>query len=270
MTFATSIGSNGWGPMVSTFVQNKYPKYQKTYYATSSADINTSASVYWTKGWNVTITEGTPYKMDVELNVELSGDGITPVSATGSYVTKNWAYKYNVNDKEIWHCSSDVIPWINQITDADKHQIDYIVANPPATSSVVNFTSSFSGGTTSISASQVVLNMFNAGFTKVPIKQPVLHLRLQVPAAFNMSSLYSYDGYVITKGTLSGLVGIPSNYLAIMPQGTDPSPTSSYNIPMHYGWWQQPTTNDMNGSVITIDMEWHYGLYPQNIYGVSL
>ena len=256
--------------MTSTFKQNKYPKYQKTYYATSSADIFYSASVYFAKGWDVDFTEGTPWHMNVELNVELSGDGITPVSSTGSYITKNWGYKYNVNDKEIVHCSSDVIPWINQITDADKRQIDYIIANPPQTSSIVNFTASFSGGPTSISASQVVLEMYNAGYTKVPIKQPVLHLRLQAPYNFNMTGLYSYDGYVITKGTLSGLVGIPSNYLAIMPQGTDPAPSSSYNIPMHYGWWQQPTTNDMNGSVITIDMEWHYGLYPQNIYGVAL
>lgn len=266
MSLTNNIGANGYGPSEVTYQINKYPAYTRTYYG-DSASVAVSASVYFNNGWTVKVTEGNPWKLEANIQCELGG-GINPITGTGSYVTVNWSLHYKVTDKEILHVNQDVIPWINQILPQDKVVLDNFLANPPKNGLFPS--ASFSTNSLSVSSSMVVFNMIISGTKTVPVTTPILRKSMTVPSTFDMSSFNTNVLAVYTKGTLSSNIGIPSNWYAIMPQGTDPSSTVTNGIPYHYGWLKQPPTQDQNGTTITIQQEFEYGLYPQNIYGNSL
>jgi len=262
MSYTNLYGTNGWGPLVSIFQQNKYPQYKSTFTGNAS-DVNYSASVYWANGWDVTITQGNPYTMDVSLNVELQSNGITPVTGSATYITKNWSLKYNTCDKEITHCDAS-------INDQDKRQLDYLIANPPTSSTAVNWAANFSTSSTSLSASQAVYNLYIAGFTKVPISTPVFHLSMIIPSTYDLTAFLTNTYAIYTKATLCSQFGVPSNWQNGMPMGSDPASSTTYGIQFHYGYLKQPATIDQNGSSAQINQEWIYGLWPANIYGSTL
>ena len=262
-----NFGQAGFGNSKAVYQVNKFPQYTNTFYG-SSASVAVSASLYYLRGWQVEVESGNPWTMTATLNCEVGGDGITPITGSGTYITINWSYHYKTTEKEILHVNTDVISWINNINQQDKIRLDYLVANPPK-DGVVDWTT-FTTSSVSVSASVVLWNMLQSGTRTVPVITPILRQTLVVPSTYNMGSFNTNLYNVYTKGTLSSAIGIPTNWYNIMPQGTDPSSTATNNIPYHYGWLKNPPTQDQNGTVITIQQDYEYGLYPQNIYGTAL
>lgn len=263
MSFTDKFGADGYGTSVAIYQQNKYPQYTKTYYGTS-ASVAYSASVFYAYGWQVKVTSGNPWVMEANLNLELGSDGITPVTDTGSFVTINWSYHYKTTEKEILHVGNNVISWLNQVTPAERQILENHAANPSATGDVA-WTASLSS-----SASMVIWNMMQSGFKTVPVVTPILRKSMTVPSTFNLTSFNSNLNHYYSKANLSTAIGIPTNWYNIMPQDTDPSASFTSGITYYYGWLKNPPTQDQNGSTITIQQDFEYGLYPSNIYGSRL
>jgi len=267
MSFNNNFGTDGYGPQESTYQVNKFPQYTVPYSGPSSS-VYHSASIYYNKGWQVKVTQGNPYQMVATLQCELSSDGITPITGTGSYVTVNWGLHYKTTDKDILNVGTNIIPWIGQIETSDRILLANAINSPPK-NGILDFTT-FSTNSLSVSSSQTIWYMVQSGFKTVPIVTPILRMTLVVPSTYNMTSFNNYIGSNYSVSTLASAIGIPSNWSSIMPQGTDPNPTGSNGIPYLYGWLKQPPTQDQNGTTITIQQEWEYGLWPQNIYGTRL
>jgi hypothetical protein len=258
------LGMGGFGESISTFKQNKYPSYTVNY-SDNITNVNYSASIYWGKGWDVTITSGNPYTMQASLNVELQSDGITPVTAAGTYVTVNWGLHYNVTQTELLSCTPNILPWITGVTAAEKTIIENKISNPSATGDTT-WTSSLGS-----SASQTVYNMYLVGQKTIPVYQQVLTKRSIVPSTYDLTPFITNVGSYYAKSSLASAIGIPTNWQNSMwTAPSDPSSTTTYNITYYYGWLKQAPTMDQNGSSITINQEWWYGLYPSNTYGSRL
>lgn len=277
----TTFGTNGFGKSTFDWELGKAPQYSQEYQSTGSADIYASASVYYEKGWKVhgEFDAGT-YKMVATLNNELSGDNITPISGSGSFVTIEYGMRFNPTEKDILHVSNTTVGWLSQITDKDKTTLDNFIQNPPITGSI-NWSSTdpngpFSGSSSSsISASQEIWTMTRNGFKTVPIVAPVLRATLTVPRNYDMTNVYANVFRIYHKNTVSGEIYTPdfTPWFNIMAQDTDPAPFPCDNggtIPYLYGWRKEPPNADKNGQVITIQMEWTYGLWPQAIFGTRL
>ena len=271
------FGQAGTGSFTADWKHNKYPSYTQLFYGTL-AEVNYSGSIYWNKGWDVNIVQGNPCVLTATVNVELQsgGDGITPVTVAGTFVTCNWSFHYNTAEKELLEVNTNVIPWINQIATVDKTRIESLLSNTPSGSidwgtGSANY---FSGSTSaSVAACQVVYTMLKNGMKTVPIIQPILRQQLVVPNGWDLTTCGSNLERIYAKASVQSEIGVPSNFYAVMPQD---SPDINYYtdsgtaIPCLYGWQKQPPTIDQNGTTMTITQEWNYGLWFQNIYGTRL
>ena len=139
-----------------------------------------------------------------------------------------------------------MIPWINQITTDDKTTLQYQINNNQTGSLI---TSSFTGGATSISASQTVYTLEMNGMKTVPIIQPILVMNAVVPSTFNFTTLNSNLLSIYYASSVQSELGVPTNFYNIMAQPSDPAALACDNggsIPLHYGWLKQPPTIDQN------------------------
>jgi hypothetical protein len=259
------IGLSNTGSQTETYKQNKYPQITRTMYGLES-DVRYSGSRYWGQGWDVEFERGESlFKGTFSVSGEVdSGNNIIQYGS-GSYITLNWNMVFKTTEKELLHCSQNEIAWIDQVTLAEKSILETALSDPPKDGSYPLHLYS--------SASYVVWNMAKFGFRTVPVSVPVFRMTLTVPATYNLGNYYT-NLYpipsVYTLSTLASTLGIPSNWTAVMPQGTDPSTTTTNGIPMHYGWKKNPPDVQENGAFMTVQQDWEYGLWPQNIYGVSL
>lgn len=260
------LGGYGQGEVVSTFRPSYPPSYKVTYYGTQ-ADVNFSASVYYANQWTVEITSGNPYVMVATLNLETSGNGLTPITGSeGIYPTINWSLHYNTTTKDLLHAKVNMISWIGDINQQDKAQLTHDINNP---SSSINW-SSYSSASASVAAAQTIYNMYSAGDEDIPIYQQVLRETIIMPSSYDLTWYQTNLSSIYSKTTLASVIGIPTNWQNAMWDGTDPSSALTFGIPYHYGWQKQPPSCDQSGATITMVQEYYFGLWPQNIYGTVL
>ena len=272
-----NIGFSGFGDNELVLQPFKFPQVTQIYTGTQ-ADCYTSGTMYAVKGWKVTINSGNPYTMKAEIGLPLDTDGLTPLTTTGSYFSVNWSTRYDFTDVDIVNVTPNNVSWINQILDVDKQTLRNLIANPPVSASAINWTPGalFSTSSLSVSASQVVWNMYVNGTTKVPVCYPTFHVTADVPSTFDMTpfgtnTLASAPTNCIwSKATLVSYLGVPSNWQNDMPSLSDPSVTTTYGIPYHYGYMKMPASKEQNGSRTTANQDYKFGLWPQNIYGSPL
>ena len=278
-----NFGTDGFGPSETNVKNGKPPQYTVTYYGTQ-AQVNFSGSIYYNFGYDVKYTQGNPWTMTATLNTEVGGDGISPITGlSGSYNVLNWSYHYNTTPTELLAASPLIIPWITNIVQSDRVLLQRIMNNPPidgvvifnSTSSVSNTDATYqsvnwNGNSASIAACSTIWNMHTNGFKTIDVIQPVLRLSMIVPSGASLSFFNTNIYSVYTLATLITTLGIPSNWSGIMPMGSDPSSTTTQGIPFHFCWQKQPPSNVQNGSTISIDQDFVYNLYPQNVYGTAL
>jgi hypothetical protein len=288
-----TLGLQGYGAQTWEFPFAKPPKYTVVYYG-SQTNCNTSGSVYHAKGWDVKYTSGDlgdAYTMTATLNQEVGSDGITPLTTLGSYTTLNFSLHYNNSEKELLFAGVNVIPWINNISTKDKTTLESLISNPPTNATALGYSSTsadfgvnwnntdpnslFTGSSaTSISASQVVWTMANNGFKTVPIIQPVLRMNIVVPAGYNMSTFTSNLLSIYSQATMVSEINLPSNWNSVLPYNSDPSPLTAAgngaSIPLLYGWLKQTPDMNGNGSTITVNQDFIYGCWYQNVYGTRI
>lgn len=283
-----SFGTSSLASRVATFKYNKPPHYVDTFVGTS-ASVYYSSSVYYANGWEISIVPGNPYTLTATVDSDVNNNN-QPITTGSSYITTNWSFHFNTSEKELLHASvnglnNTYVSWLNNITSKDKNTLEYFIANPPTSGSNppivlpidwTSGTSSFNGSSgTSISASQVVWAMTKNGAKTIPIVQPVVRMTIIVPYGYNLSYFTSNLNRVHYASTVQSQTAMPNNFYNIMAQDTDPgsgtvTTDTGVNIPLHYGWLKTPPSIDQNGLNITIQQDWVYGLYYQNIYGTVL
>ena len=264
---STFLGTSGYTTYEVEGQYNKFPTYTNTYVGLAT-DVDASASAYFAKGWNIKTTQGAGdpmKKLVATLQCQTGGDGLTPVSTTSSYKW-NWSMHTNIAEKELLYCNTWVIPWINNITTNDKILLESLLING---SGSLN-TSGFTGGSASISASQVVWTMALNGQKTAPVTQPIVKMDLVAPYNVDLTVIKQNELRIYAKASvLAEQPTLLSNYYAQMQQPSDPSGLVTDNgstIPLLYGWQKQPATIDQNGITCHIQQEWWFGLFPQNLF----
>lgn len=282
------IGTTGYGPTQIEAIPNKYPKYN-VYVNGVYSQVNATASIYAGLGWDVTVTQGNPTAMVATIQSELQSDGMTPISSSGVYNTVNWAMHYDECEKSILHAGVAYVPWITQLTQTQINILEKALSDPP-TGSLSDLYPQFNTATGSsgmapptfsssylpytVTAGDVVWNMSLKGIRDIPISQPVLRYSATVGSAFTLTSYTSNLFATYSPSTLVSAWSIPSNWSAVINAisnlYTNPSTSDTYGIPFYYGWQKKPPTMDQQGSIINIQQEYKFGLYPQNIFGSVL
>lgn len=275
----STLGTSSFTTVTEEYQINKYPKYSVEFQGTEAA-VRATGSNYYSKGWNVVYTSGNPFKGVAKLEAEVSGDGVTPITGSGTYVTVNWSIHYKVTEKEILHASVSQIPWLSQLNENQVNILERRFSNPPEAGKTLQqaeptFNATFNGSTPptfsgSYTAGDVIWNMAQMGFKTIPIVTPVLRISITSNNAVALTGYTTNLYRFYSKSSLASAIGIPSNFTACMPQDSDPSTSTTRGIPMLYGWLKQPPTIDQNGLNVSIQQEYEYGLYPQNIYGTRL
>lgn len=277
MSMNDHFGTSSLQSKVEIYKIGELPKVTCTY-AGTEADMRATGSAYINCGWKVQYTSGVPFTMVASLDGNLNSDGITPITASVSgSTTIKWAMHYKTSEKEVLHAKVQTIPWLNQLT---AHQIATLETgfnSPPSDGNIRSVavpSGSFNNGAAlfsgSYTAGDVVWWMSKAGWKTIPIATPILRMTATINTGSNLTAYSSNIYRYYTKTSLSSAVGVPSNWVAAMPQDTDPASTDTFNIPMYYGWLKQPPTFDQDGGTITVQQEFEYGLYPQNVFGVRL
>jgi hypothetical protein len=214
------------------------------------------------------------------LEAEVGGDGITPVTGSGTFTTVNWSIHYKTTEKDILHATVSQISWLSQLNENQINILERRFSDPPPAGQSLQgaeptFNATFSGSTPttfsgSYTAGDVIWTMAQMGFKTIPIVTPVLRLSVTSNNAITLTGYTTNMNRVYSKSSLASAIGIPSNFTACMPQDSDPSTADTKGIVMIYGWLKQPPTIDQNGLNLSIQQEYEYGLYPQNVYGVRL
>jgi hypothetical protein len=288
---ANYIGKSGFGSQTWSFPYGKPPQSTVVYYGTQS-ECNFSGSIYFALGWNVEYTQGNPFVMTATINRELQSDGKTPVTGIGSYPTTQYELNFDMTTKDILHVKDPSVSWFSQIDDKDKATLDNIISSPlqfgdfgysgasgdgGVNWSLTSSSSLFSGSNaTSVSASQVVYTMAMNGSKDMDIYIPTLRYSITVPLDYSLSTFYTNVDRIYVKSSVNTEISIPSNRYSQMPQASDPSNIaiagrpSAGGIPYHYGWRKMYPRQTDDGTTLRMEQIWVYGLWPQNIYGVTV
>jgi hypothetical protein len=286
-----TLGTNGFRIQTWEYPYGKPPKYTVEFTGTQD-DCNFSASVYYVHGWDVKMQNGNPWwTLTATINQEVKNDGLTPISssASGSYITVNFSLHNANNQKEILHVGSNIISWIDTIATRDKATLSQLIANPPMSGSFGY--SSISGdqginwdffdpqspfylsNSGSIAQCQTVWTMVNNGFKTVPIVETTLRMSAVVPRTNDLSLFNKNINRIYSNTTLNSELGLPSNLYAVLPNNSDPATfvdAGGQPLTLLYGFVKQPPTQTQNGQTITIEQDWIYGLWYQNVFGNRL
>jgi hypothetical protein len=264
------------------YYQNKYPHIEQIVVG-NEPDVRATASVYWGKGWNIDFQSGNPFMGTFTIDAETDSSNNIIQYGSGSYVTVNWSMHYKPNQKELLYCNAAEIPWIVQLTGSQIASLERDFSNSPAafdTGGNMLYPSCLTDGTTPATSQGILWNSASAavyalhmqGFRTVPISVPILRQEIVVPKTYPLAGYDVYMGRIFSVATLTTNASVPANWAACLGQPNDPTAISSYgvSIPYLYGWLQQPSTKDGHGSTITVQREWEFGLWPQNVYGTRL
>lgn len=270
-----NFGNTGYGSRTEEYVQNKNPKITQEFCGTE-AEVRATSSLLYNYGWDVTIKNGNPWTGEATIQATVSGNSPITGSSTTSSIsatsTPTWTLTSTIGEKELLHCNTKIVPWISQLTDYQKSILEVAISNPPTGSlydAYPNFNSGsslYGGGYT---AGDIVWRMARQGFRTVPVLQKILKFSISLPSGSDLTYYGSDELGIYTKSTLLTQVGVPANLYTIMPQDTNPSSGSTDGIPYYYGWQKQPVDIQRQGNNDVINLEWKYGLWPQNIFGAA-
>lgn len=290
------IGTSGYGKRTEDYVSGKPPRITQEFFGTE-AEVRATSSYFSNYGWNVTIENGNPWTGKASIEGNLNGNvpvtGSSTTSSVDNTYTPQWSYHFRTTEKELLHCSSQVVSWLNELTPTQKSILENEIPSPSVTGSghmdnnigdwvteleekYPNFNTGATGShnmagyKTWGTAGDVVWVMSRQGFRTIPIVQPILSLRVTLPSGSNLSYYSSNINRVYSKTTLGTQLGVPINYLSVMPQDTDPSNTTTQGVNYIYGWLKQPPSFETQGGNTNLTQEWQYGLYPQNVFNTRI
>jgi hypothetical protein len=271
----------------------KPPHYEDIWVGTS-ASMQSMQNSYANFGWSAKLEAGNPYTLTSTIDAALNGDNSpnTSSTATGSAsaIQTNWSFHFDTAQKDLLHVGIAGLyngngSWIGDINEQDKVALDYYISNPPThiigdiayptTMSWSGPSSSFSSDSTSIAAAQVVWTLAKNGQKTVGITVPILRLTKIVPFGYDLSPYTNNINRVWSALSLYNYYGIPNSFYNVMWQPSDPASgtvqtDAGVNIPLIYGWFQNPPSIDQNGAVVTIQLDFTYGLYYQTLVGTRL
>jgi hypothetical protein len=267
-TFVKSLGTLATTEFTEVFKQNKYPHYTFVFQG-NEADCRASGSTLYSKGWDITFNTGSPFTCTADITADVDSNHNQIAYGSGSYITVNWGLHYNATDKELLHVNTNIIPWINNITTSDKVNLEYQLTN--GSSSL--YTGSFTGGSGSIGAAEVVWTMTQNGAKTIPVLQQIFRQNKVVPSTYIFNVENTNIMKIYSNATLITETGLTSNWYSSMASsgtGTVYTTDDGQSVPCWYGWQKQPPSIDQNGSTVNIQQEWFFGLYFQNESGTPI
>jgi hypothetical protein len=148
---------------------------------------------------------------------------------------------------------------IEAMNDADKYQLENLIANPPATPADVP------AWNTTLGAD--LYTMYRAGVRSVLQNAPALRHTQTVSNQYTVAASLTNVGKILSTSTLVTAESLPSGVLFNMPIDVSTRSASS----LVYAWFKHhPTVRAAARQKMQIEQEWVYGLWSTILYGAAL
>ena len=124
-----------------------------------------------------------------------------------------------------------------------------------------------------------------SGVRTIEIQLPLIRTTSQLPSGYtDVGSLINSDGMLIANDTIQNTPDMP-DWLVLVLNGdtfwpnassgavipSDPHPTATYSITKHYAWLEKVgTLSETNEGRINVVIEYHWGLWAEDLYGTPV